>query len=625
MNQNLSRRWPAWVAAIGMAASAAAQTVTVDTARDGVDFGGAQRIGDLPGPDGRVTFREALIATNNTPGPQTIAFAVPQNEWWWSNVKAMLENDGGTFVVSDDETTIDFMTQTAFTGDTNPNGREVGVRGTFPNGMGSPAIVIYGDHCVVRGMAEAEWRRESVVLAGNHNRVVQCVTGVIAIDPYPGHCAFNTIGGTAAEDKNELYYIELVCGADDNVIIGNTVETIFVGASPYCDTSSRNRIGGPTPAERNVINGFGYYGEEGFPVGEGIEVSWATDTLIEGNYIGVNADGTARVPQIGPTGIEVNDSVDTTIRGNLIAGLRVQGANHYQGQLFGQAIRVNAINRDNNGIVIEDNLIGTDHTGESAIPTLNGVIVSSFTSRYEPRGVVIGGFNAGNRIAFCERLGIGVAALIDDTRISGNSIGGNGGLGIELATLGGFDGVTPNDPGDGDSGANGLQNFPVVTSAASQGASTRVQGTFNSMPNGDYVLEFFANAACDPSGHGEGELFLGSVEVRTDGAGDASFDAVLDTPTQPGDWITATATDAAGSTSEFSACVEAGQGTLVGDTNCDGVVDAFDIEPFILAMTDPNGYAAQFPNCDIGSADANGDGAVDAFDIEPFIALLTGP
>jgi uncharacterized membrane protein len=61
----------------------------------------------------------------------------------------------------------------------------------------------------------------------------------------------------------------------------------------------------------------------------------------------------------------------------------------------------------------------------------------------------------------------------------------------------------------------------------------------------------------------------------------------------------------------------------VGDTNCDGTVDAFDIEPFTLALTDPNGYAGQYPNCDIRNVDINGDGVVDAFDIEPFVELLT--
>ncbi|MCC7387249.1 MAG: hypothetical protein IT431_00625 [Phycisphaerales bacterium] len=602
------------VLALGaLSGTAAGQTVTVDTARDVVDFGGALRVDDLPGPDGRVSFREALMATDNTPGPQTVAFAVPQDEWWYSGVKAMLENDGGTFVVSDDETAIDFMTQTAFTGDTNPNGRECGVKGTFPNGMGSPAIVIYGDHCVVRGMAEVEWRRESVVLAGSHNRVVQCVTGLVSIDPYPEHCAFNTIGGTAPEDRNELDQITLVCGADDNAVIGNTVETIFVGASPYCDTSSRNRIGGPTPEERNVINGFGYYGEEGLPVGEGIEVSWATDTLIEGNYIGVTADGTARFPQIGPTGIEINDSDNTTVRGNLISGLRVTGANHYQGQLFGQAIRVNSINRDNNGIVIEGNMIGTDFTGEHPIQTLNGVLVGQFTSRYTPHGARIGGTEPGqgNLIAFCERLGVGVGSLIGDVAISGNSIRDNGQLGIDLATWSaGYDGVTPNDPGDTDTqGGNGLQNFPVLSGAETAGSAIRITGSLNSHANTSYRVEFFANAACDPTGYGEGETYLGAVEVTTDGSGNAAIDATLGASAPAGAFITATATDLAlGATSEFGACVEAAQGGCPADFNTDGEVNTLDVLAFLNAWSsgDPRG-------------DFNGDGAVNTLDVLAFL------
>ncbi len=62
-----------------------------------------------------------------------------------------------------------------------------------------------------------------------------------------------------------------------------------------------------------------------------------------------------------------------------------------------------------------------------------------------------------------------------------------------------------------------------------------------------------------------------------------------------------------------------------GDMNCDGAVDAFDVEPFIQALTDPAGYALQYPACNLVQADINGDGAVDAFDIEPFINLLAGP
>ena len=64
---------------------------------------------------------------------------------------------------------------------------------------------------------------------------------------------------------------------------------------------------------------------------------------------------------------------------------------------------------------------------------------------------------------------------------------------------------------------------------------------------------------------------------------------------------------------------------VLGDLNCDGTANAFDIDPFVLALTDPAGYAAAYPDCDRMLADCNGDGVVNAFDIDPFVELLTGP
>ncbi|MBL8878111.1 MAG: hypothetical protein JNG88_03235 [Phycisphaerales bacterium] len=63
---------------------------------------------------------------------------------------------------------------------------------------------------------------------------------------------------------------------------------------------------------------------------------------------------------------------------------------------------------------------------------------------------------------------------------------------------------------------------------------------------------------------------------------------------------------------------------LVGDTNCDGAVNNFDIDPFVMALTDPVLYATSFPDCEILHADANGDGVVNNFDIDPFVVLLSG-
>ena len=115
-------------------------------------------------------------------------------------------------------------------------------------------------------------------------------------------------------------------------------------------------------------------------------------------------------------------------------------------------------------------------------------------------------------------------------------------------------GVTPNDPGDGDTGANNLQNFPLIASAVSGGGATTIHGTLNSTINTTFRLEFFSNTACDPSGHGEGETFLGFTDVTTDGGGNASFMVTFPTTVPAGQFITATATDPDGNTSEFSEC-----------------------------------------------------------------------
>ena len=62
-----------------------------------------------------------------------------------------------------------------------------------------------------------------------------------------------------------------------------------------------------------------------------------------------------------------------------------------------------------------------------------------------------------------------------------------------------------------------------------------------------------------------------------------------------------------------------------GDLNCDGAVNFDDINPFVLALSDPAGYHSAYPNCNIMNGDINGDGLVNFDDINPFVALLTGP
>ena len=537
------------------------ETITVTTLFDVTDFSGAQRVGDLPGPDGRVSFREAVIAANNTPGPQTIAFAIPVSEFWLIPDVALLKLEDGAFFLRDAGTTVDFSTQTVNIGDTNPDGPEVGIYGLEPNGWGIAAIFINGDNCVIKGLGAVYQRGWAVQLVGNNNRVIGCQNSSVLIAGYMSGPtpSGNIVGGTAQGDGNHLVRLVIGGPADGNIVIGNTVigGVTVSGATQYGVIARNNRIGGPTAAERNVISGAGYYGEEGYPDGEQVSIIDADGTLVEGNYIGTTADGMSRYPQIGPIGVEVRDSRNTTIRGNLIAGLRTEGTNHYAGQIFGQAIYVSAVNANTQDTVIEGNTIGLAADGITPIVTRAGVSVAPWTSFYHAFGTLI----ASNHIAGVETNGVVVASLENGVTITGNSIHDSGALGIDLFSNSGG-GVTPNDPGDGDTGGNGLQNFPVLLSATTTGSAVMVEGTFDSSPSEQFTVEFFASPSCNPSGFGEGAAFIGSTQVTTNGAGHATFSLTLPAAVAVGASATATATRlSTGDTSEFSACIVVTSGT----------------------------------------------------------------
>lgn len=113
--------------------------------------------------------------------------------------------------------------------------------------------------------------------------------------------------------------------------------------------------------------------------------------------------------------------------------------------------------------------------------------------------------------------------------------------------------MTPNDPGDGDSGPNQLQNFPgIATEQVVTGASTTVAGTLNSLASTTFALDFFANPSSpDSLGFWQARRYLGSTSVTTNGSGGASFNVLLSAATSAGEVITVTATDPSGNTSEI--------------------------------------------------------------------------
>lgn len=323
-------------------------------------------------------------------------------------------------------------------------------------------------------------------------------------------------------------------GGTQTLIQGNLIGTNAAGTADITNSFTGVRVwgdaivGGSTPGTRNVISGFS----------EGISVANSGGGSVLGNFIGTDITGTVAIPNI-ITGI----SVGTNIKGTKIGGTNAGEGNVISGNGIG-------VRLDVNNSIVKGNFIGTRLDGATALPNGRGIEISDSS-----RENVIGGTEPGaaNTIAF--NTGSGVAVLPGSSSsssknvIRGNRIHSNGVLGIDLNA----DQVTMNDPGDGDSGSNGLQNYPEIITVAT-GAVTTIQGTFNSTANRIFNVDFYTNNACDPSGFGQGESFIGSSIVVTDASGNSSFNVQLPVSVSAGSILTATATDPDGNTSEFSLC-----------------------------------------------------------------------
>lgn len=212
-------------------------------------------------------------------------------------------------------------------------------------------------------------------------------------------------------------------------------------------------------------------------------------------------------------------------------------------------------------MTVINNYIGINKVGAPLPNTASGIVASG-------DGLAqIGGTspNGANFIKHNGKAGVFVYRFVGpfgttpgkNVIVRGNSIADNGGLGIDLANLpnptNDPDGVTVNDCFDEDDGANNLQNYPELLAPVFNGNGTvKVEGTLRSTPATDFIIDFYSNAAADPSDYGEGETHLGSLTVLTDGNGFAAFTFTSTVPVSASHKITATAMDFFGNTSEFS-------------------------------------------------------------------------
>lgn len=312
--------------------------------------------------------------------------------------------------------------------------------------------------------------------------------------------------------------------------LGNALSGIILSSSAH-----ENFVGNLGLGTGNVISGNAEYG---------IVLEGASDNTIQQNFIGPGGSGNAAPANdnpdggIGIWGGATNNFVGGSSPG---AGNLISGNNSYG--IFLE-------DPGTSGNFVQGNFIGTDSTHTNALGNwFAGVALwNGATSN------IIGGAGngAGNIIAFNGWAGVDIYdAATTNNPVRGNSIFSNNYLGIDL----GGDGVTANDPGDTDTGPDGLQNFPVITNAIGGNIGTLIQGNFNSLPDQNYFLDFYCSPDADPSGYGEGAFYLGSAAVTTDASGNAGFSFTNGFFDRAGQYITATATSASGDTSEFSAAL----------------------------------------------------------------------
>jgi hypothetical protein len=300
--------------------------------------------------------------------------------------------------------------------------------------------------------------------------------------------------------------------------------------------ASGSAIGRPAgissgPAFVNVISGNGT---------NGVRLrSGASGNTIQNNWIGINSAG-QKLPNLN-AGVQINDGAVS----NLVGG---SGTFVFQVNWIGGNVGDGVLLADpgTTGNSIFNNSIGYGPYANPAGNSGCGVRVTAGASGNHIGDIAVG---AGNLIAFNSLAGVFVESGTANT-IRANSIWANGALGIDLAPAG----VTANDACDADTGANDLQNFPVLSSASSSSGTVTAIGTLNSVGNASYTLDLYGNTECDPSGYGQGRFFLGTAQVPTDGSCAASFQ-VQGNPGFPVTFVSVTATDSAGNTSEFSPCI----------------------------------------------------------------------
>jgi titin len=343
-----------------------------------------------------------------------------------------------------------------------------------------------------------------------------------------------TIGGTTAATRNVISGnresgVSLGQFSDDGIRIwGNLIGTdrtglVALGNGVGVDYSGEGGVlGGTEAGSRNVISG---------NVGAGVLVRGVRN-VVQGNFIGTNQGGTAALPNRGG-GVRVEGGSESTIGGTTSAARNVISGNLGHGVFLGFT----------RGTVVQGNRIGTRLNGTTPLGNSgDGVHIEGMPFQRDS-GLLIGGATSGaaNTIAYSGGHGISVSVLRKNV-LSRNVIFANAGRAIALLNNG-----------------NDSRPAPNLLTAAYNPATlkTTITGRMTDVAGATFTIELFSDVALDPDGRSEARRFRKSVRVTTNASGVATFSIIV-ANLLVGEYVTATATDAEGNTSELSLPLQVG-------------------------------------------------------------------
>ena len=305
----------------------------------------------------------------------------------------------------------------------------------------------------------------------------------------------NTHGLTITGGNSTIHGLTINRFSGDGIRLegngGNVIEKNKIGT----DTSGTKALGNDGSgivilSQNNTIDGNLISGNK--LSGVSITGTIPNENTIKNNLIGTDISGTQALGNL-LNGVFIGEAAKNTLKDNVISGNQDDGID-----IRGQTAT---------GNIIQGNKIGVDKAGTKNLANkLRGVVVDDSASNN-----IIGGKESGigNIIGFNGKAGVSIASGTGNS-ILGNAIFRNEGSGIDLNN----DGFTPNDFRDQDTGANQLQNYPVLTSVTQSNGVSTIEGIINTIPNASYRLEFFAENPNTP-----GQILLGYKDITTDRLG----------------------------------------------------------------------------------------------------------